>query len=162
MYSDVHPIYAQHPQDTIDAQDQHGNKVYIRRLRKDSEELALLIEFSSLKMRSEHWNRVVPIVDSFNDPEDPDIVFIVTDLLHTTTYPAWKYLEDVLEFGEQILGVSLSHRLLSLHKNWLTCTTTGSDVLPFSWDQQCVSILLDIATCIYSVIMLRLVSVNTA
>ena len=91
-------------------------------------------------MRSEHWNRVVPIVDSFNDPEDLDIVFIVTDLLHTTTYPAWKYLEDVLEFGEQILGVSPSYRLLRLHESWLTCTTTGSDVLPFSWDQQCVGI----------------------
>lgn len=91
-------------------------------------------------MRSEHWSRVVPIVDSFNDPEDPDIVFIVTDLLHTTTYPAWKYLEDVLEFGGQILGVSLSYRLLRLHKSWLTCTTTGSDVLPSPWDQQCVGI----------------------
>ena len=68
------PCLYQFLSDTIDAQDRNKEWVYIRRFERSSEELSLLMRFSSLNMRAEHWNRVVPIVDSFDDPDDPTVV----------------------------------------------------------------------------------------
>ena len=90
----------------VDAQDEYGNEVYIRRFHQDAKELALLQKVSSLSMRADHWNRTVPIVDSFEDPQDLSTVFIVSELLHTAAFPMWMYLDDFLGFGEQTLGVS--------------------------------------------------------
>lgn len=77
----------QYLEDMIDVRDEHNDPFYIRRFDKNSEELAILTSFSSLRMRAEQWNHVVPIVDSFDDPDDPSVVFVVTKLLHTVEYP---------------------------------------------------------------------------
>lgn len=132
----------------IDAQDQFGSQVYIRRLAKDAKELALLQKFSTLKMRADHWNCVVPIVDSFEDPQDFSTVFIVSELLHTVAFPMWTYLDDALEFGEQMLGISQFPILLSHAKADLAA---GPELLPFSWDYECVSHKL-LVYCLLSVI----------
>ena len=70
------------------------------------------MRFSSLNMRAEHWNRVVPIVDSFDDPDDPTVVYVVSPLMHTASHPLWGCVDDGLEFVEQMFGVSVSFSFL--------------------------------------------------
>ena len=96
--------------DTIDAQEYRGEWFYIRRFDRDSKELSLLMRFSSLSMRAEHWNRVVPIVDSFDDPDDPAVVYVVSPLMHTASHPVWVYVDDGMEFFEQMFGVSVAFK----------------------------------------------------
>ena len=74
-------------------------------MRQDSEELGILTDLSSFAMRSEMGNCVVPIQDSFEDPEDPLYVFIVTELLHDADSPHFTYVEEALEFFEQVIQV---------------------------------------------------------
>ena len=99
--------------DTIDAQDRNQEWVYIRRFERNSEELSLLMRFSSLNMRAEHWNRVVPIVDSFDDPDDPAVVYVVSPLMHTASHPVWVYVDEGMEFFEQMFGVSVAFKFLT-------------------------------------------------
>ena len=102
------PCLCQSLSDTIDTEDHRGEWFYIRRFDRDSKELSLLMRFSSLSMRAEHWNRVVPIVDSFDDPDDPTVVYVVSPLMHTASHPLWGCVDDGLEFVEQMFGVSVS------------------------------------------------------
>lgn len=95
-------------EDIIDAVDENGNAVYVRHMREDSEELAMLTELSSLSMRAQSGDTVATIRDRFEDPEDPAFVFVVTDLLHRANHPHHRYLEDAMEFFEQLLEVSTS------------------------------------------------------
>lgn len=91
--------------DIIDAVDENGNAVYIRHMCEDSEELTVLTELSSLSMRAQSGDMVASIRDRFEDPEDPTSVFIVTDLLHIADRPHHKYVEDAMEYFEQLLEV---------------------------------------------------------
>ena len=119
-------------EDTIDVRDKHGAPYYIRRFQKDSEELALLTECSSMRMRAEEWNRVVPILETFDDPDDPSTVFVVTELLHSAKTPVWTMSNELMDFGEQILGVCRS-LLIALYGD-SDILYLGFNVLSFAWD----------------------------
>lgn len=60
---------------------------------------------NELSAISHPWNPIVPIESIFEDPESPWHIFVITELLHGAEHPLWRYTEELLEFGEQVLSV---------------------------------------------------------
>ena len=93
--------------DGIDARTDQGELVWIRKLDTVSFELSLLRRFSTVEMRAIPENHCVPIVDNFQHPDDPSITFIVTPYLRHATSATFERAEDVMDFIQQILKVSV-------------------------------------------------------
>ena len=101
----THVLVVQDLKDTIDVRDREGNLFYVRRMQRDCEELLMLEEFSALSEQADRYSHILPIKDKFDDPDDPGFVFIVTDLLHYAHIPSFKYVEDAMDFFEQLFEV---------------------------------------------------------
>lgn len=80
--------------------------VYIKKLKTDSEELALMRYLSSPEMLEHPHNHCVPLLDVIHDPADSETCFVVMPFLRYIDSPAVELVEDMLECGEQILEVS--------------------------------------------------------
>ena len=100
-------LVVQDLEDTIDVRDREGNLLYVRRMQRDCEELFMLEEFSTSSEQADRYNHILPIKDKFDDPDDSRFVFVVTDLLHYAHIPSFKYVEDAMDFFEQIFEVRL-------------------------------------------------------
>lgn len=62
-------------------------------------------ELKLLRISSTH-DHTLPILDSFQDDGDASVTLIVTPFLRPINYPAFIYVEELMDFGEQILEVS--------------------------------------------------------
>ncbi|KAF9238767.1 hypothetical protein BU15DRAFT_74992 [Melanogaster broomeanus] len=77
-----------HP-DALDATSRDGTVVFIKKIYSDEhpseEEIALY--FSSEKLRKDPANHCVPVIDHFEDDEEPNIHYIVMPLLRPCVDP---------------------------------------------------------------------------
>jgi len=53
-------------------------------------------------------NHSVPILDTFVDPQDNSISYIVMPFLQPVDYPPFFVVEEILNFADQILEVTTS------------------------------------------------------
>lgn len=74
-------------------------------MRADSEELKLNGLFSGKRLRREPRNHCLPILEVFDDAEEPGYVYMVTRLLRSVRTTPFNFIDDVLEFVEQMLEV---------------------------------------------------------
>ncbi len=56
-------------------------------------------------------NHSVPILDTFEDPVDKSISYLVMPFLRLTDNPPFEVVEEVLDFADQILEVRSAHDL---------------------------------------------------
>ncbi|KAI0350534.1 kinase-like protein [Trametes cingulata] len=80
-----------------------GRIVYLKRVRRDSQELQILSFLSSEELRRDPRNHCVPLLDVLQDPSDPDTSFMVMPFLRYIDSPPFELVEDVLECLDQIL-----------------------------------------------------------
>ncbi|TCD64306.1 hypothetical protein EIP91_004253 [Steccherinum ochraceum] len=89
--------------DGIDARIPGGKLVLVRRLATDSQELSLLLRFSQPEMRSAPGNLCVPVLDTFEDPENPSVTFVVTPYIFDMYHLRWRNVDDILNYFTRIL-----------------------------------------------------------
>ncbi|KAI0062512.1 hypothetical protein BV25DRAFT_1803963 [Artomyces pyxidatus] len=105
------------PFDCIDAtRISDGKLVYIKRLVRHGLAMSpnlrsATIEFYLGQLASHPLNHSVPILDMFEDPHDPAAFYVVTPhLLPVDLKHHFKYIGEILDFGEQILaGLVFDH-----------------------------------------------------
>lgn len=82
-----------------------GNIVCIKRIRKQPEEANIGRYLSSQQLLQNSNNHTVPIMDLFQDPELPDVDYIVMPVLRPYDDPEFGAVGEVVEFVTQILEV---------------------------------------------------------
>jgi hypothetical protein len=89
-----------------------GRLVYIKEVQTgDSESSMALI----LRAIDDPANHSVPILDTFEDPVDKSISYLVMPFLRLSDDPPFEVVEEVLDFADQILEVRSSHELTKLY-----------------------------------------------
>lgn len=63
--------------------------------------------FSQNRLRDDPTNHCVPILDSFEDDEDPSISYLVMPFLRLMDDPPFWLTNDVVDFVDQMLEVGL-------------------------------------------------------
>ncbi|THH31946.1 hypothetical protein EUX98_g2224 [Antrodiella citrinella] len=92
-------------EDSIDPRDHYGDLFMIKRMETDSQEVNLLLEFSTLEMRANPYNHSVPVLDHFLKPDDPSVTFIVTPYLRPIKDPPFRLAGEIMGYLEQVLEV---------------------------------------------------------
>lgn len=85
-----------------------GKLVKIKCVPTDGLEIRIAMMLSTPPLSEDSTNHSVPILDTFEDEANPNVSYIVMPLLRHFDDPAFESVEDVLEFGEQLLEVSMS------------------------------------------------------
>ncbi|EIW59529.1 uncharacterized protein TRAVEDRAFT_36912 [Trametes versicolor FP-101664 SS1] len=80
-----------------------GKMVYIKKVRRGSEELAIATYLYSEESRGDAQNRCVPILDVLDPPQDPTISLMVMPFLRYIDSPKFERVEDILQCGRQLL-----------------------------------------------------------
>ena len=62
-------------------------------------------------------NHSVPILDSFEDPLNKSISYLVMPFLRLTDSPPFEVVEEVLDFADQILEVRSERELTELSRH---------------------------------------------
>ena len=92
-----------------------GKRVFLKRLRRDHEEIAISKFFSEGDKASDERNHCVPILDYLEDESLPGYGFLVMPVMRHFYKPEFLSIDEALEFIRQTLEVRLSTgvRLLS-------------------------------------------------
>ena len=88
-----------------------NTRVYIKPVRTGDEESQIAMMLSAEPLRSDPRNHCVPVLDLFQDDEDPRISYMVMPLLRDMDKPSFEMIEEVLDFVDQILEVSAPRAL---------------------------------------------------
>ena len=83
-----------------------GRLVYLKRVGTNSKELQIAQLFSENGLRDAPGNHCVPILDVFQDDQDPTISYLVMPFLRLANDPPFQYVNDVVEFIDQMLKAS--------------------------------------------------------
>lgn len=98
-----------------------GKKVFLKRVPSSSKGVEICRHLSSDELRQDPHNHCVPLLDVLVHPSDTDISFLVTPLLREINDPEFDTLEDMFEFGEQILDVRVFIAYWILHRLTEAC-----------------------------------------
>ena len=80
--------------------------VYIKVVRTDSAELCLLQFLNREELRDDPMNHCVPLLDVFQDDEDPDLSYMVMPFLHPIMHlPQCEFIADAMAVIDQLLEV---------------------------------------------------------
>lgn len=82
-----------------------GGTVAIKQVSTDSQEIEIALYFSQPTIRDDPRNHCVPILDHFLDDENPNIGYLVMPLLRQFDDPPLQFVEEVLEFVDQVMQV---------------------------------------------------------
>ena len=82
-----------------------GRRVYLKAVEKSSAEKSIALLFCTAELGPEPQNHCVPILDHFDDPEDPSKELIVMPLLRRFNTPPFDRVDEVLDFVKQTLEV---------------------------------------------------------
>jgi hypothetical protein len=97
----------------VDATRMSDNKlVYIKEVQTGDLESSIALMLSAI---DDPANHSVPILDTFEDPVDKSISYLVMPFLRLTDNPPFEVVEEVLDFADQILEVRLGHELTKLY-----------------------------------------------
>lgn len=83
--------------------------VCIKRIQKQPEEANIGRYLSSQQLLQNSNNHTAPVLDYFQDPELPDVDYIVMPVLRPYDDPEFGVVGEVVEFVTQILEVCLDH-----------------------------------------------------
>ena len=83
-----------------------GKLVYIKLTHTAEEESSIAQILYNENTRSDPRNHCVPILDVFQDNMDPTISYVVMPFLRQMDDPPFEYVEEVVDFVDQILDVS--------------------------------------------------------
>ncbi|KAF9226708.1 hypothetical protein BS17DRAFT_696716 [Gyrodon lividus] len=100
-----------HP-DTLDATNHDGTVVFIKKIYADEHpfEEKIALYCSSEYLRKDAANHCVPVIDNFEDDEEPNIHYIVMPLLRPCLDPEFVTIAEVLDFMKQVLqGMKFMH-----------------------------------------------------
>ncbi|GBE79224.1 predicted protein [Sparassis crispa] len=89
-----------------------GKLVYIKRVQTGDNESQLATMLSSETLRKDPRNNCVPVIDLFQDSDDPTISYMVMPFLRLVNDPPFTIIEDLVDFIEQML-----QGLVFLHEN---------------------------------------------
>lgn len=90
----------------MDAKRIHDGKVVmLKRVPTDGDEMRIATYFSSHDLRKDPRNHCVPILDLFQDPDDPATSFLVMPLLRYIDNPEFDTVGSILECVRQLLEV---------------------------------------------------------
>ena len=81
-----------------------GKLVYIKRVQTNDQESRIALMLSSYKDPDNHS---VPILDTFVDDTDNSMSYIVMPFLRLVDEPPFYAIDEILDFADQILEVSL-------------------------------------------------------
>ena len=90
-----------------------GKLVYIKEVQTGDSESSMALMLSAI---DDPTNHSVPILDTFEDPVDKSISYLVMPFLRLTDDPPFEVVEEVLDFADQILEVRLGHELAKLYR----------------------------------------------
>jgi hypothetical protein len=85
--------------------------MYIKEVRTGDLESSIALMLSAI---DDPANHSVPILDTFEDPVNKSISYLVMPFLRLTDNPRFDVVEEVLDFADQILEVRLEHELTKL------------------------------------------------
>ncbi|KAI8984969.1 kinase-like domain-containing protein [Trametes punicea] len=92
--------------------------VLMKRVRSDSDELAIATYLSSDPLRDDPRNHCVPILDVLRDPEDEEISFLVMPFLRQVDNPPFETVGTLLDCCEQLLeGLVFMHEHGVAHRD---------------------------------------------
>ncbi|KAL6306698.1 hypothetical protein BKA93DRAFT_728769 [Sparassis latifolia] len=95
-----------------------GKLVYIKRVKTGDNESQLATMLSSESLRKDPRNKCVPILDLFQDSDDPSISYMVMPFLRLVDDPLFTIVEDVVDFVDQILeGLVFLHEVGVAHRD---------------------------------------------
>lgn len=82
-----------------------GCLVCIKRVRTGSEEARLVSKLSQPELRGDSRNHCVPVLDQFEDPDDPSISYVIMPFLRPFDDPPFETVLDLMDFVTQLLEV---------------------------------------------------------
>ncbi|KAH9918119.1 uncharacterized protein B0H18DRAFT_680318 [Fomitopsis serialis] len=95
-----------------------GTMVYIKRVKTNDNESQIATMLSSDGICRDPRNHSVPVLDLFEDVEDPDVSYMVMPFLRLIDRPALDLVEEVVEFIDQILeGLIFMHECGVAHRD---------------------------------------------
>ncbi|EIM88669.1 uncharacterized protein STEHIDRAFT_166704 [Stereum hirsutum FP-91666 SS1] len=87
-----------------------GEMVYIKRVTTDDSEVRIATYLSQDLFRQDPHNHSVPILDLFQDSENPDILYMVMPFLSLADQPPFNTVGEVVDFCDQVLeGLVFMH-----------------------------------------------------
>jgi hypothetical protein len=87
--------------------------VYIKEVRTGDLESSIALMLSAI---DDPRNHSVPILDTFEDPLNKSMSYLVMPFLRLTDSPPFEVVEEVLDFADQILEVRSGHELTKLSR----------------------------------------------
>ncbi|KAI0724168.1 kinase-like domain-containing protein [Fomitopsis betulina] len=95
-----------------------GKLVTIKCVPTDRLEIRIAMFLGTPPLSDDPTNHCVPILDTFEDETNPNTSYIVMPLLRDYDNPAFESVEDVLDFGEQLLeGPAFMHKNGVAHRD---------------------------------------------
>ncbi|TFY76197.1 hypothetical protein EWM64_g7814 [Hericium alpestre] len=95
-----------------------GKLVYIKRVGTGDLESTIALDLSSPDLQRDPRNHCVPILDTFQDPEDESVSYMVMPFLRLMYQPPFEYVGEIYDFGEQILeGLVFLHEHGIAHRD---------------------------------------------
>ncbi|KAH9918117.1 uncharacterized protein B0H18DRAFT_1032100 [Fomitopsis serialis] len=92
--------------------------VYIKRVKAGDNESRITTMLSSERLRQDPRNHSVPVLDLFQDDEDPGISYMVMPFLRLIDSPQLDLVEEVVEFIDQTLeGLVFMHEQGVAHRD---------------------------------------------
>lgn len=85
-----------------------GKLVTIKCVPTGGLEMQIAIMLGTPPLNKDPTCHCVPILDSFGDDTNPNLSYLVMPFLRNYYNPPFECVEDVLEFGEQLLEVSMN------------------------------------------------------
>ncbi len=79
--------------------------MYVKRVETGDEESSIARMLSSPSLRADTRNHAVPILDYFIDEDDTSIAYIVMPFLRLTDDPPFETVNDIIDFGSQLIEV---------------------------------------------------------
>lgn len=84
-----------------------GEMVFIKRVKTGDDESRIALYLSDNTFRRAPQNHCVPIIDYFEDSDDPSISYLVMPFLSSVDGPPFETVGDEVEFCDQILEVGV-------------------------------------------------------
>lgn len=105
-------------------------RVCIKRIKKITNEVAIAQHLTSNALLQDPRNHCIPVLDSFSDPELPEVSYMVMPVLRTFDDPDFGARGEVVDFVTQLLkGMTFMHDHLVAHSD-LTRANIMMDARP--------------------------------
>ncbi|EKM49303.1 uncharacterized protein PHACADRAFT_131824 [Phanerochaete carnosa HHB-10118-sp] len=95
-----------------------GQLVYVKRVTTGDEESRIVSMFSAPPLSSDPRNHCVPVLDLFQDDEDPTVSYLVMPFLRLMDDPPFQVIDNIVDFVDQILeGLVFIHEHGVAHRD---------------------------------------------